>query len=95
MNGKFAVVDCETTGVDEDDTVVEIAVVRLDDGAEFSSLINPGRPIPPVASFVHHLTEADVAGAPHMADLEEELRQFIGGRTLAANNAAFDSRSPT
>ncbi|HQR21917.1 MAG TPA: exonuclease domain-containing protein [Burkholderiaceae bacterium] len=92
MNDQFVVVDCETTGVDEDDTVVEIAVVRLDDGAEFSSLINPGRPIPPMASAVHHLTDADVAGAPHLADLEGELRQFIGGRTLVAHNAAFDSR---
>jgi len=90
MNTQFAVVDCETTGVEDDDAAVEIAVVRLDDGAEFSSLVNPGRPIPPVASAVHHLTDADVVGAPHLANLEGELRQFIGDRTLVAHNAAFE-----
>jgi exodeoxyribonuclease X len=92
MNNQLAVLDCETTGVDADDTVIEVAVVRLDDGAEFSSLINPGRPIPPAASAVHHLTDAHVVGAPHLADIEDELRQFIGQRTLAAHNASFDSR---
>jgi len=90
MNDSFAVIDCETTGVGEEDTVVEVAVLRLDDGAEFSTLLNPGRPIPPTASAIHHITDAHVQFAPSMADIEADLIAFVGERTLSAHNAKFD-----
>ena len=62
------VLDCETTGTDfENDKVVEVGGVLLD-GNEvvmtYESLVNPGIPIPPRASAVHHLTDKHVHIAP-------------------------------
>ena len=62
------VVDIETTGLDPaTDRIVEIAVVVVDFQGQhyrklFHSLVDPGIPIPPEASAVHHITTAMVAG---------------------------------
>jgi exodeoxyribonuclease X len=62
--------DIETTGMDaQEDRIIEIAAYDLDpvsgaiNGAG-DQLCNPGRKIPPAASAVHHLTDADVAPFP-------------------------------
>jgi exodeoxyribonuclease X len=89
---QFCVVDTETTGTGAGDTPVEVALVRLRDGAKFSSLVNPGRPIPPESSAVHGITDEDIEGAaaPHLAELEDELLAFVGDSMLVAHNAEFD-----
>lgn len=62
--------DIETTGIDaKDDRIVEIGAYDLN---PFEGTIthfgertcNPGRKIPPAASAVHHLIDADVADKP-------------------------------
>lgn len=89
---QFCIVDTETTGTGAGDTPVEVALVRVHDGAQFSSLVNPGRSIPPESSAVHGITDEDIeaAAAPHLAELEEELRAFVGNAILVAHNADFD-----
>lgn len=88
----FVVVDTETTGTGPADTPVEVAAVRLNDGATFATLVNPGRPIPPEASAVHGITDEDIeaAAAPHLAEIEGELRAFVGDSIVVAHNAEFD-----
>ena len=62
------VVDVETTGLDPAaDRIVEIAVVGVDFERRsccklFNSLVDPGIPIPPEVSAIHHITTAMVAG---------------------------------
>ena len=72
----FGVLDVETTGIDPAvDRVVECALVELDqdrnlepstiqeeDCLDWEALFNPGIPIPPEASAVHHITDEDVKG---------------------------------
>lgn len=92
----FVVLDTETTGLNlREDTIVEIAIVRLlEDGTvsrdSFSSLVNPKRPIPPGASEVHHITDADVSGAPILEEIAPTVRAFVGLSTIIAHNAPFD-----
>lgn len=66
------VVDFETTGPDPSTcTPVEVGLVRFEQGQpaeRWGSLVNPGCPIPPEASAVHGITDADVASAPNFAD---------------------------
>jgi DNA polymerase III subunit epsilon len=90
----FVAVDIETTGLDDDAGLVEIAAVKFTEGEEtsyFAMRVNPGRPIPPAATKIHGITDEDVAGAPPPADVLRELRNF--GRTYRylAFNAAFDA----
>jgi exodeoxyribonuclease X len=101
------VLDTETTGPDpEKDRVVELAAVEVAQvlvpgtdepcwsiGAPVVSFVNPRIPIPPEASGVHHIVDADVAGAP---DLGEAIDRVLGPMwrdrvdIIAAHNARFD-----
>lgn len=91
----LAVIDVETTGTNvETDRVVEIAVEKLyPDGhrTRWSTRINPGMPIPADASAVHHITDADVASAPALADIAGVLVSGLTGCDLGGFNLrAFD-----
>lgn len=83
-------IDTETTGTDPaTDRVIEIAFVT--GSASWSTLINPGVPIPPSATAVHGISDADVAGAPTFAEAWEEARRrsLLAGHPLAYH-APFD-----
>ena len=90
----YAVVDVETTGFDrERDRVVEVACVLVRRGVQvraFSSLVNPGRPIPARATDVHGITDADVAAAPPIGEVAPLLRRLCAGAIVVAHNATFD-----
>jgi exodeoxyribonuclease X len=93
-NLTYLVVDTETTGLDPlTDRVVSVAGVwvRPGQGAlrRESVLVNPGIPIPPEASAIHHIVDRHVAGAPSLAEV---LPLFQQGDfdAYVAHNAAFD-----
>ena len=95
---KIRVADCETTGFPEEGgRLVEAAWNDIDIaskavGPMFSTLVNPGVPIPPTASAVHHIVDADVASAPAP---EEILARFVEGwetTIFAAHNRRFDQQ---
>lgn len=85
--------DLETTGTAVDrDRIVEIAMVRVEpDGSRrtFRSLVNPQMPIPPGASKVHGITDADVAEAPILAAIAPEIIALLDGADLAGYNSIF------
>jgi DNA polymerase-3 subunit epsilon len=92
---RIVVVDTETTGMSPGDghALVEIATVVLENGAigeTWSSLVQPGRPIPPDASSVHGITDVMVAGAPAPAQVAAEVRRRCGDHTLGFHNSPFD-----
>lgn len=92
----IAVIDTETTGTDHvQDTIVEWAAVWVDEHERrmvhsASSLVNPGRPMPPQARAVHHISDDDVADA---LTREEALRPLLSMpfSTPAAHSAEFDA----
>lgn len=88
-------VDTETTGLSPIDghALVEVATVSLEGGTigeTWSSLLQPGRPIPPDATAVHGISDAMVAEAPAPADVIALLRQRCGDLTLVFHNVSFD-----
>ena len=91
----WVVVDSETTGCDaQRDKPVEIAAVRfngIEEVERWATLVNPGMPIPPQSSGIHHITDQDVAEAPCVSEALEKLEAFIRGSSMVvAHNAAFD-----
>lgn len=66
------VIDFETTGMPPDAVVCEVGWCDLrtydSDPAEIGDpvgmLVNPNRPIPPEARAIHHISDADLVGAP-------------------------------
>ncbi len=90
----FAVVDLETTGLSNQDRIVEIGVVLLrpDFSVErtWETLIQPERDIP--NSYIHKITATDVVDAPSFCDVAPYLGSLLNGRTLVAHNASFEHR---
>jgi exodeoxyribonuclease X len=92
------IIDLETTGLGPSDEVIEVAAIDLNcDSGEIcafgSEIIRPRNPIPPQASAVHHITDADVANAPIW---EEVWPHFFNGDgnivAFAAHNASFEGK---
>jgi DNA polymerase III epsilon subunit family exonuclease len=88
-------VDTETTGMNPNDgaRLVEVAHVTIVNGAlasEWSTLIDPGKPIPPEATRVHGIRDDMVAGGPRPADVGRALREACGDLPLVFHNAPFD-----
>ncbi|TQE98733.1 MAG: hypothetical protein FKY71_12235 [Spiribacter salinus] len=97
-NARLRVVDLETTGTDPDsDGIVEIGSVdyvvedgRLRIDQTFEQLANPGCPIPPEASAIHHLTDADVVDARPQNEVVQAFQEQPSAIHVA-HNAAFDA----
>jgi DNA polymerase-3 subunit epsilon len=92
---RLVALDTETTGMSPADgsALVEVASVTLESGArgaEWSSLVRPGRPIPPDAVRVHGITDAMVADAPEPGAIAGRLRATCGDLPLVFHNAPFD-----
>lgn len=88
-------IDTETTGMNPADghRVVEVARVAIRDrklAEEWSSLVQPGRAIPPDAARVHGITDAMVADAPRPAEVARALRDACADLPLVFHNAPFD-----
>ncbi|MCA3274261.1 MAG: 3'-5' exonuclease [Roseomonas sp.] len=91
----YVVFDLEATGLEVSggDRVLSIGAVRLRDGearGSFTTLVNPGRAIPPASIRYHGITDAMVADAPPVAEALARFQDFIGNDVLVAHNAAFD-----
>jgi DNA polymerase-3 subunit epsilon len=87
-------VDLETTGGNAAyDRITEVGIVRIRDGElieEWSSLVNPERPIPPYIEAFTGISDAMVAGAPRFADIATQVRRKLQGAVFVAHNARFD-----
>jgi DNA polymerase-3 subunit epsilon len=85
------VLDSETLGIKPDAGLCDIAVVAMTGRLVFDCLINPERPIPPEASAVHGITDADVADAPTFRDIHADLCAVLTGRRVVIYNRDFDA----
>ena len=78
----YTVFDLETTGVRTDyDSIIEISAVKVVAGKvadTFSSLVNPGRPIPYGATKVNGISDEMVADEPALDIVFPKFMEFIG-----------------
>lgn len=93
----YVVFDLETTGISTAcDEVIEISGIRVRGGKaveEFTSLVNPGRPIPYAASRVNGITDEMVCNAPVFGDVLERFLHFAGNDVLVGHNIhTFDMK---
>jgi DNA polymerase III subunit epsilon len=90
----YAVIDLETTGGSAaKDRITEIAVV-VHDGQrivrEFSTLINPERPIPSYITDITGIDDDMVASAPRFYEIAKEVVELTDGCIFVAHNVSFD-----
>lgn len=94
MRGELVALDLETTGLDAGrDSIIEIGAVYIKDGqigAEFSTLVNPGTPIPANITHITGIRSEDVASAPDIQTVLPRIQAFIGSRAIIGHNINFD-----
>ncbi len=95
LKNPLVFIDLETTGIDiVNDRIVEIAVLKVfPDGREELKVrrINPTIPIPPEATAIHGITNADVQNEPTFKEVAKSLANFIEGSDFAGfNSNKFD-----
>ena len=90
----FVVLDVEPTGLNtRTDEIIEIGAVRIENGvevAEFSELINPGRPVPERVVEITGITSAMLRDKRTLKEVMPEFAEFCKGAVLVAHNADFD-----
>jgi DNA polymerase-3 subunit epsilon len=87
--------DLETTGLIPGlDRIVEIGAVAFSCvggvEAEYEALVDPGIPIPAVASRVSGISDDMVRGRPAVTEELPRFLAFLGDAVAVAHNAAFD-----
>jgi len=93
----YIALDTETTGSDiERDSIIEVGAIRFrEDGRildEWSTLVNPGRPVPFNITQLTGITSQMVATAPPLSAVAGALRRFIGDPStiIIGHNIDFD-----
>ncbi|GAA4297564.1 exonuclease domain-containing protein [Nibribacter koreensis] len=90
----YAIIDIETTGSQpSDDRITEIAVFIHDGNQvvdQYSTLINPGRPIPFFISQLTGITDEMVRDAPKFHEVAKDIVQITEGKVFVAHNVRFD-----
>ncbi len=94
MSESIVALDIETTGLDpQADAVIEIGAVRFNGrrvDAEWSTLINPGRRIPPFITQLTGINDQMVHEAPTLRAVLADLRDFAGDLPILGHNVGFD-----
>ena len=97
MTETVIVLDFETTGLSPKQGArpTEVAAVVLEDNLivdRFSSLMNPGIPIPRYIQSLTGITDKMVSSAPSVSTVMGKFANFIRGVPLVAHNASFDKQ---
>lgn len=91
---RLAIVDLETTGADPTrDRITEIAILITEGDTlieQWSTLVNPGMPIPERIQSLIGITDDMVADAPTFTDIAAAVRQRLSDTIFVAHNVRFD-----
>jgi DNA polymerase-3 subunit epsilon/ATP-dependent DNA helicase DinG len=86
--------DIETTGLDpRTEAIIEIGAVRFNNHrieAEYSTLINPHRPIPEFITNLTTISNEMVRDQPAVEDVLNDVKSFIGNAPILGHNIRFD-----
>jgi DNA polymerase-3 subunit epsilon len=87
-------VDIETNGLSHvNGRIIEVAAIRVENGKvvrTFTSLLDPGAPLPQFITTLTGIHEADLAGAPTFDQIADELHDVLKDAIFVAHNVRFD-----
>lgn len=82
--------DTETSGLGPDAEIVDLAILGQDGDVLLDTLVRPIRPIPPEATAVHGITDADVATSSPWSALYGAVRMVLQDKVVCGFNASYD-----
>jgi DNA polymerase-3 subunit epsilon len=91
----YVVFDVETTGsaAGKGGGITEFGALKLVRGEvvdQFTTLVNPGRPIDPFVVRLTGITDRMVADAPSISEVMPRFEEFVEGCVLVGHNVQFD-----
>jgi len=91
---KYVILDTETTGLGENDVIVQIGVIDLNGNIILDTLIRPSKRkrISSEATAIHGISMKMLADSPTFKDIYKNFKDLIGNKTLLIYNAEYDAR---
>ena len=91
----YVVFDVETTGsaAGKGGAITEFGALKLVGGEvidQFTTLVNPGRPIDPFVVRLTGITDRMVSDAPSISEVMPRFEEFVEGCILVGHNVHFD-----
>ncbi len=94
MPRTFVALDLETTGLEASrDAIIEFGAVKFRDDTpidRYSTLVNPGRPIPYEITQLTGISDRDVVGKPRFDQVAGPIMRFVGSAPIVGHNVSFD-----
>jgi DNA polymerase III epsilon subunit-like protein len=92
IESKPIYLDTETTGLEDSDEIIEIAIVNVDGIAVFDSFIKPSKTIPEESTRIHNITNDMVKTSPTWPEVWPQIKEILLGHPIGMYNAPFDIR---
>lgn len=84
--------DTETTGLSDDDEIVQIGIIDYKGKVLLDELIRPDKPISQEATEIHGITNKMVENSPFYTEIHLKILDIIKGKNLLIYNKDFDTR---
>lgn len=88
----IVILDTETTGLGNDDEIVEISIIDKNENILLDTLVRPTIPIPYDAYSVHGINDLDVMDTPRYPEIHKEIINTVKDKTVVIYNASYDFR---
>lgn len=88
----WVILDTETTGLSEQDEIVQIAILGSDGSVLLDTFIKPTQPVSAGATAIHGITSIELEGAPRFPEVIERIKALLHDKTIVIYNAPFDLR---
>lgn len=91
---KWVILDTETTGIGNDDVVIQLAIINLEGIQVIDTFLKPIKKagIPKDAIAVHGITYDKLYNAPHYKEIYSVIQEKITDKNIIAYNADYDRR---
>ena len=90
----FTVIDLETTGpITEQNHVIDIGIVRVENGKivkTYESLVRPPISVPSSITRLTGIQDEDLVSAPTFKEVADEVEELFKDAIFTAHNAPFD-----
>lgn len=89
---KYLILDTETTGLGNDDEIVEIAIIDMTGEALLHTKTYTEVPISPEASYINGIHNSDLINMPTIKELNGTINELFKNKTILIFNEDFDVR---
>jgi len=89
-NSDVVILDTETTGLEKDARIIELSIIDCSGKTLYTSLFDPGAPLPDKITEITGLTDADLKGKPSFSSEIAKIQNVLKDKIIAGWNIEFD-----